>query len=99
MEWIANCQHNTGSLPRDHITDAVVLALGETIVFFRRCLHNEGLFYSDAQNIEHGLTGSVTWAGRTAQVDVTVNTIQESHKAIAETILETKTKARGPGHS
>ena len=43
--------------PRDCITEAVVLALGEAILFFVRHLHNEGLLYCDAQDIECGLTG------------------------------------------
>ena len=32
--------------PRDCIAEAVVLALGEAILFFGRCLHNEGLPFS-----------------------------------------------------
>ena len=84
--------------PRDCITEAVVLALGEAIQFFGRCLHKEGLLYCSTQDIEHGLKGSVTWAGRTGQVEVTVNTIQEVSRAIADAVLEKKMKARGPGH-
>ena len=42
--------------------------------------------------------GPVNWAGRTAQVEVTVNTVQEGHTVIADTIIEKKMKARGPGH-
>ena len=63
--------------PRDHITEAAVLALGEAILFFGRHLHKEGLLCCDAQDIKHGLMGSVTWAGRTGQVEATVNTMQE----------------------
>ena len=84
--------------PRDHNTEAVVLALGEAILFFGRHLHNKGLLYCDAQGIEHSLMDSVTWAGRTAQVELTVNTIQEGHRAIADTILEKEMRATGPGH-
>ena len=84
--------------PRDCITEAVVLALGEAILFFRRCSHNEGLLYCDTQDIEHCLMGSITWAGRIAQVEVTVNNIQKGHRAIADAILEKETMARWPGH-
>ena len=84
--------------PRDCITEAVVLVPGEAILFFGRCLHNEGLLHCDAQDIEHGLMGSITGAGRTAWVEATVKTLQEGHRAIADAILEMKTKARGPGH-
>ena len=84
--------------PKDHITEAVVLAPEETILFFGWHSCNEGLLYCDAQDIEHVLTGSLTWAGRTAQVEKTVNTIQEGHRAITDAILEMKMKARGPGH-
>ena len=84
--------------PRDHITEAVVLAPGEAILFFGRCLCNGGLLYCDAQDIDHGLRCSVMWTGRTAQVEVTANTIQEGHRAIVNAVLETKMNARGPGH-
>ena len=83
--------------PRDCITETVVLALQEAILFFERCSCNEGLLYCDAQDIEHGLTGCITWARRTTLVDVMVNTIKEGHRAITDPILEKKMKARGPG--
>ena len=76
----------------------MVLALGEAILFFRRCSHNDGLLYCDAQDIKHGLTGSVTWVERTAQVEMIVNTIQEGCRAIMDVVIEKKTKDRGPGH-
>ena len=31
--------------PKDQITEAIVLSLGEAILFFGRCSHNEGLLY------------------------------------------------------
>ena len=85
--------------PRDYITEGVVLAPRGTILFFRRHLNNEGLFYCDTQNIEHSLTCYVTWARRTTQVKETVNTIQKGFRAIADTVLEKKTKARGPEYA
>ena len=32
-----------------------------------------------------------------AQIEVTVNNIQEGHRAIADAVVEKRTKARGPG--
>ena len=63
--------------PRDQITKAVVLVLGEAILFFRRCLLKEGLLYHNTQDVELSLRGPVNWARRTAQVEVTINTMQE----------------------
>ena len=42
--------------------------------------------------------GPINWASRTAQVEVTVNTVQEGYQAIADAVVEERTKARGPGH-
>ena len=63
--------------PGDQITKAVVLVLGQAILFFGRCSCKEGLLYRNAQDIELGLKGHANWAGRTAQVEATVNTMQE----------------------
>ena len=84
--------------PGDCITKAVVLALGKAILFFGRYSHSEVLLYRNAQDIELSLKGPINWAGRTAQVEVTVNTMQEGCRAMADTVLEKKTKARGSGH-
>ena len=51
----------------------------------------------NASGVRFSLTGSVNWAGRMAQVEVTVNTIQEGHQAIVDAVVEKRTKARGPG--
>ena len=82
----------------DQITDAVVVAPGEAILFFGRYLLREGLSYRNAQDVKLGLTGPVNWAGRMAQVKVTTNTVQEGCQAIANTILEKRSRASGPGH-
>ena len=44
------------------------------------------------------MTGPIKWAGRTVHVEATINTVQEGHQAIADAIMEKRTKARGPGH-
>ena len=84
--------------PRDFITEAVVLALGEAVLFFGRHLYKKGFLYRNAKDVELGLRGPVNSAGRTAQVEVTVNTIQEGSRAIADAIMEKEMIARGPGH-
>ena len=83
--------------PKDYITKAVVLAPGEAILFFGRHSCKEGLLFRNAKDVELGLRGPVNWAGRTAQVEATVNTIQEGHLAIADAIIKKKMKARGHG--
>ena len=76
----------------------MVLALGEAILFFGRCLHKEGLPFGSARDIRFTLTGPVNWAGRLAQVEATVNIVQKGHWAIVDTVMEKRMKARGPGH-
>ena len=59
------------------ITKAVVLAPGKATLFFGRWSHKEGLSYTSARDIEISWTGPVNWAWRTAQVEMTVNTVQK----------------------
>ena len=64
---------------KEMITKAVVLALGEAILFLGRQSCKEGSCYTSSSDIGFSLTGPVNWAGRTEQVEVTVNTVQEAH--------------------
>ena len=77
----------------------MVLVPGEAILFFGRCLHNEGLLYRNTWDVELSLRGPITWAGRTVQVEAMVCTMQEGYRAMVDAIMEMKTKVRGPGHS
>ena len=52
----------------------------------------------NARDIGFSLKGPISWAGGAAQVEVTLNTVQEGCPAIADAIVEKRTKARGPGH-
>ena len=88
-------QHNL----KEWITEAVVLAAGEAILFFGGWSHKEGLPYTSARDIGYSLTGPINWARRTGQVEVTANMVQEGHWAIADAVMEKQTKARGLGHS
>ena len=83
---------------KEWITEPVVLAPREAILFFGRWLHKEGLPFGNERNIRFSLTGPVNWAGRMTQVEATVNTVQVGHQIIADAVMEKKTKARGTGH-
>ena len=48
-------------------------------------------------DVGFSLMGPISWAGRAAQLEVTVNTVQEGGRAIVEAVVEKQTKARGPG--
>ena len=81
--------------PEDKITEAIVMSLGDAILFFGRCSHNEGLLYWKVKDIELGLRCLFNWAGKPAQIEVTVNTMQEVHQGIVDAVVEKRTKARG----
>ena len=51
----------------------------------------------NARHIAFSLTGPIGGASRAAQIEVTINTVQEGCQAIAEAVVEKGTKARGPG--
>ena len=69
------------------ITEAVVLAAGEAILFFGQQLLKEGLPLGDARDVGFCLGSPVNCAGREAQVEMMVSTVQEGHWAIADTIM------------
>ena len=83
---------------KEQITKAVVLAARQAILFFGWWSHKEGLPLGNARDVGLSLVGPISWASRAAQVAATVNTVQEGHWAIAEVVVERRTKARGPGH-
>ena len=62
--------------PGDWITEAVVLAPGEVVLFFRRHSLKEGLLYNNAWDVEFGLSGLVSWVGITALVEVSITTMK-----------------------
>ena len=80
------------------ITKAVGLALGEAIPFFGQQSLKERLSLGNARDVRFSLTGLINWAGRTAQVMVTVITVQEGHRGIVDAVVVKRTNARGPGH-
>ena len=79
------------------ITEAVVLAPREVILLFGWWSLKEGLPLGDTRDVGFCLGGPVNWAGREAQEEMTVSTVQEGCQAITDAIMEKRTKARGPG--
>ena len=73
------------------IAEAVVLATGETILFFGQQSLKEGLPLGDARDVGFHLGGPVNWARTEAQVKMMVSTVQEGHWAITDAIKEMKT--------
>ena len=57
----------------------------------------EGLPFGSARDIRFSVTCSVNWARRPAQVEATVNTVQEGNQAITDIVMEKKMKTRGSG--
>ena len=82
----------------EQITKAVVLAPGKAILFFRRWSFKEGLPLGNICDVGFTLMGPIYWVGRTAYVEVTINTVQECHWAIEDAVVEERTKTRRPGH-
>ena len=77
------------------ITEAVVLAPKEVILFFGWQLLREELPLGDARDVGFDLGSPVNWARREAQVEMMMSTLQESHQTITDAIMEKRTKARG----
>ena len=61
----------------EQINKGVVLTSREAVLFFGWQLGKEGLPLGSARDVGFSLTGPVSWAGRAAQVEVTINTVQE----------------------
>ena len=49
---------------------------------------NEGPLYWKVKDIELGLRGSFNWARKPVQIETTVHTMQESHWAIVDPVME-----------
>ena len=77
--------------PGDRIVKAVVLAPDKAILFFGRCSCREGFPYRNAKDVELSLKGLVNLVRRTAQVEVTTNTVQEGCWAMVDAIIMKKT--------
>ena len=76
----------------------MVLAPGETILFFGWWSFKEGLSLGGTRDIGFSLMGPTSWAGKAAQVEMTVSTVQEDCHVIVEAVIEKRSKARSPGH-
>ena len=80
------------------IIKAVIFASGEAILFFGRQLLKEWLPLGNIIDVGFSLMGHIKWASRTAYEEATVNTVQAGCQAIADAVVEKRTKVRGPGH-
>ena len=80
----------------EQITEAVVLAPGEVILFFGRW-SREGLLLGDMRDVGFHLGDPVNWAGREPQVEMMVCAVQEGFQAITDTCGK-ELKPGGPGH-
>ena len=49
------------------------------------------------RDVRFTLIGPINWAGRAAHAEATLNTVQEGGQAIADDVVEKRTKDRGPG--
>ena len=83
----------------EQITEAVVPALREAILFFGWQSHKEGLPLEGTRDIGFCLMDLTSWSSMAAQVEVTVSTVQEGCHAFAEAVIEKRTKARSPRHT
>ena len=77
------------------IIKAVVPASGEAILFFGQQSLKEGLSLGNTRDVRFSFIGPINWAIRTAQVEATVNTVQEGWQAIADAVVEKIFKTRG----
>ena len=96
--WMAPLVEDMLREARAGLTEAVVISPGRTILFHGRHLMGEGLKVDEARDATFLLTGTGTWVGKLAYLTANPMTIQEGRKTIAQTVLDNRVKARGPGH-
>ena len=82
---------------RAGLTEAVVTSPGRVILFYGRCLMEEGLKVDEARNATFLLTGAGTWIGKSTYLTTDPMTIQEGKRAIAQAVSDNRVKVRRPG--
>ena len=82
----------------EDLTEAVVLALGQAVLFFGKWSQGEGLIYDEAQDAAFWLSGDLMWIGRPTVVRATALTVQEGHRAVVQTTVGNHGEARQWGH-
>ena len=97
--WMAPLMEDMLHDIRTGLTEAVVTGPGRAILFYGRCLMGEGLTADEARDAKFLLTGAGTWVGKLAYLTVDPMRIQEGWWAIAQAIMDSQVKARGPGCS
>ena len=73
----------------------MVLVPKKAVLFFGQQSLKEGLPLDDASDVGFCLVGPVNWAGREAQVETMVSSVQEGCQAIADAIKGNRTMAQG----
>ena len=98
MDCITDCWYHTRSLSwRLNHQSCGLSTRGGNPVLSEGTHSRSGLLYSKALDIELSLSGPVSWAGRTVQVEVTINTMQEVIAKLWWTLSwRRKWQARGP---
>ena len=97
--WTAPVVKDMLQKARAGLTEAVVISPGRAILFYGRCLMEEGLKADEARDATFLLTGAGMVVGKLAYLTTDPMTVQEGRRAIAQAILDNRVKARGPGPS
>ena len=95
--WTAPVVEDMLQEARAGLTEAVVTGPGRVILFYGRCWMGEGLKADKARDATFLLTGAGMWVGKSVYLTANPMTIQEGRRAIAQAILDSRVKARGPG--
>ena len=82
----------------EQIGKAVLLDPGKSILFLGSQSLKEGPPLGNTRDVGFTFMGPINWASRTAEVEATINTVQEACWAILDTVVEKRTKARRPRH-
>ena len=97
IEWFVICRYvSWGSWRADYQSCSPCPV--EAILFFGQWWLKEGLPLGNTRDVRFSLMGPINWAGRTAQIEATINTVQEGHWVISHVVTEKRTKVREPGH-
>ena len=96
--WMASLVEDMLCNARTGLTEAVVTGPGRAVLFYGRHSMGEGLTTDKARDAAFLLTGAGMWVGKLAYLATDPMTIQEGQRAIAQTVLDHRVKARGPRH-
>ena len=90
--WMAPVVEDMLPEVRAGLTEAVVIGPGRAILFYGRCLMEEGLKADEARDATFLPTGVGMWVGKSAYLTTDPMTIQEGRRAIAQAISDNRVK-------